>query len=163
MYYKKIFINWSDIDANGHLSHLAYHRFTSNIRINMIYDQDIDISYDIINKNIGAILFYEKIYYFKEFLPMNFIYITIEIAGLSNDGKFYKIYHNFYNKNGIHSAFLEIIGSWLNLKNRKIISPPKKILNAIKKYPISKDFKKLTQSDTRVQGIKSNNINFKFK
>lgn len=161
MYYKKFNIRWSDIDANGHLSHSSYHELTAHIRICLI--NDIFNLSKLIKKNIGSILFYEEIYYFNEFLPMEDIYLTLETAGLSENGKFFKFYHNFYKKNGIHSAYSKVFGSWIDLKKRKLIVPPKIILKLIKKNTYSKDFKILTKEDTRVKGVKPKNIQFNFE
>lgn len=161
MYYKNFNIRWSDIDANGHLAHSSYHELTADIRISLM-NESYDV-YKLIKKNIGSILFYEEIYYFNEFLPIETIYLTLETAGLSYDGKFFKFYHNFYKKNGVHSASSKVIGSWMDLKKRKIIVPPKDILKLIKKNTYSKDFKILTKEDTRVKGIKPKNIEFKFE
>lgn len=161
MYYKKYNIRWSDIDANRHLSHSSYHKLTADIRITLI-NNSFNL-YKMLKINIGTILFYEEIFYFNEFLPMETIYLTLETVGLSNNGKFFKFNHNFYKKNGIHSAYSKVIGSWIDLNERKLITPPKIILELIKKNTYSKDFKILTKEDTRVKGIKPKNINFNFE
>lgn len=161
MYYKKFNIHWSDIDANGHLSHSSYHKLTAHIRLSLINDS-FNL-YKMLQKNIGSILFYEEIYYFHEFLPMEKIYLTLETAGLSNNGKFFKFYHNFYKKNGIHAAYSQVIGSWMNLKTRQLIIPPKIILKLMQNNTRSKDFKTLSKEDTRVKGINPKNIQFNFE
>lgn len=67
-------------------------------------------------------------YFFKEFLPMDTSYITLEITGISENSQLFKLCNDFYRKNGTYTAYTEPIGSWLDLQDRKLIAPCKEIL-----------------------------------
>ncbi|XOD68888.1 MAG: acyl-CoA thioesterase [Flavobacteriales bacterium AspAUS03] len=162
MYYKKLHVRWGDLDANGHMAHSSYQKFTAHVRISLIHDKGLDLV-ELVKKGIGSILFYEQIYYFREFLPMETAYITLEIAGFSKDGQFFKFHHNFYKKNGVHAAHSEVLGSWINLRERNLINPPEKILQIMKGLTYTKDFKILTKEDSRVGGVRPQDIDFQFR
>ncbi|XCI75242.1 MAG: thioesterase family protein [Flavobacteriales bacterium] len=161
MYYKKFHIRWGDLDTNMHLAHSSYQKLTAHVRINLVHDKGFDLI-ELFKKKIGSILFYEQIYYFREFLPMETAYVTLEIGGFSENGQFFKFHHNFYKKNGIHAAHSEVLGSWIDLHERKLISPPEEVLQMMKGLTRTKNFKILTKENTRVGGVKPQDTDFQF-
>ena len=53
---------------------------------------------------IGPILFYEQMYYYKEIKIGVKFSVTVEIDGYSEDGKFFKLFQNFFFIEGPISA-----------------------------------------------------------
>lgn len=151
MYIKDFEIRWNDIDANGHLANAAYINYMSHTRMGFL--QEHGFSLIEMNKNgIGPVVFYEHVYYFKESFIGKPIKVSLEVAGLSEDGMFFKFKHNFYNENGENLATADIFGAWMNLKTRKLTSLPDSLLNLAELFPKSDEFKILTKMDAREHG-----------
>ena len=97
-------------------------------------------------------------YYFKESFLGTPITVSIEVAGLSEDGMLFKFEHNFYNHKGQHLAHCEMLGAWISLKERKLTPLPEALLAIARKFPKSESFKTLTKEDTRKYGVRPNDL-----
>jgi acyl-CoA thioester hydrolase len=151
MYTKKFEIRWNDLDANKHLGNSAYIEFMSHTRMSFLTEYGVGI--DVMESfNLGPIVFYEHIYYFKEVLLGKPLTVSLEIQGHSEDGRFVMIKHNFYDENGSNLAYGEILFSWIDLKTRKLGKIPKELLLKIENFPRSRAFKILTKEDIRKHG-----------
>lgn len=148
MYKKQFEIRWSDVDANGHLANSAYTNFMSHTRLAFFGDQGFSMP-EIMKHNIGPVVFYEHMYYFKESFIGTPITVTIEVSGLSKDGMLFMFEHNFYNHKNEHLAHCEMQGAWIDLKLRKLTHLPEALLVLANKFPKTDEFKVLTKADTR--------------
>ena len=148
MFLKEFEIRWNDIDANKHLGNSTYVEFMSHTR--MAFLTSHGLSLDVINDlGLGPIVFYEHVYYFKGIGLNDNIRVSLEVIGHSEDGRFIKIEHNFFNDDGKNLAHAEMLFSWLNLKTRKLAEVPKFLLQKIQKFPRAKTFKYLTKEDLK--------------
>ena len=152
MYKKQFEIRWSDVDANGHLANSAYTNFMSHARMSFFGEHGFSMP-EIRKHNIGPVVFYEHMYYFKESFIGAPITVTIEVSGLSADGMLFKFEHNFYNEKGDNLAYCEMQGAWIDLKKRKLTELPDVLLVLANSFPKSDSFKILTKADTRSHGI----------
>lgn len=157
MYKKQFEIRWSDVDANGHLANSAYTNFMSHARMSFFAEQGFSMP-EIMKHNIGPVVFYEHMYYFKESFIGTPITVTIEVSGLSEDGMLFMFDHNFYNDKGVNLAYCEMQGAWINLKERKLTNLPQPLLDLAHKFPKSKRFKTLTKNDTRKHNVKPKDL-----
>lgn len=151
MYTKQFEIRWSDIDANRHLANSAYLNFMSHTRMSFMLEHGLGQN-DLARYNVGPVVFYEHIYYFKEVFSNEPVTVTMALKGLSDDGKYFEFTHNIYNAKGEHAAHCEILGSWIDLKTRKITALPDELIKGIHQLEKTEDFKVLTQEDTRKFG-----------
>ena len=157
MYKKQFEIRWSDVDANGHLANSAYTNFMSHARMAFFAEQGFSMP-EIMKHNIGPVVFYEHMYYFKESFIGTPITVTIEVSGLSDDGMIFMFEHNFYNHKGENLAHCEMQGGWIDLKIRRLCELPEPLLLLANKFPKSESFKTLTKEDTRKHGVSPKNI-----
>lgn len=148
MYTKEFDIRWSDLDANRHLANSAYINFMSHTRMSFFIDKGITQK-ELGKLNIGPIIFYEHIYYFKEVFPGKPIKVSVEVTGLSQDGSLFEFAQNFYDTAGKNIAHCEMMGAWMDLKERKIIAFPEELKHALEGFPKAKNFRILTKADTR--------------
>jgi len=153
MYKKQFEIRWSDVDANGHLANSAYTNFMSHARMAFFGEQGFSMP-EIQKHNVGPVVFYEHMYYFKESFLGQPITVTIEVSGLSEEGMLFMFEHNFYNQKGENLAYCEMQGGWIDLKARKLTGLPKPLLELAEQFPKSEDFKILTKEDTRKHGVR---------
>ncbi|BDW92179.1 hypothetical protein MACH07_10110 [Flagellimonas marinaquae] len=148
MFFKEFEIRWSDIDANRHLANSAYINFMSHTRMAYLGLLGFNQKSMAVH-NIGPVVFYEHMYYFKEAFAGKPVKVSLEFAGMSEDGKFFEFRHNFYDHNGKNFARCEMMGAWIDLKERKLIGLPDEFLQAFEAMEKTDDFKTLTKEDTR--------------
>ena len=99
--------------------------------------------------NIGPVVFYEHMYYFKEVFPGKPVKVSLGLQGLSEDGMFFEFEHNFYDSEGKNFARCEMMGAWMDLRERKLIGLPQEFLDAFGKMEKEANFKVLSKADTR--------------
>lgn len=148
MYIKDFEIRWSDLDANRHLANSAYINYMSHTRMSFLIDQGID--QQVMRKyNMGPVVFFEHVYYFKESFQGQKVRVSFELGGMSKDGMFFRFVHNFYNEKGQNLAYCEMQGGWINLQTRKLTTLPDELLPLMEQSPLSDDFVWLTKDDMR--------------
>jgi len=148
MFLKEFDIRWSDLDANRHLANSAYINFMSHTRMAYLgqlgFNQKTMAQY-----NIGPVVFYEHMYYFKEVFAGKPVQVSLGFKGMSADGMFFEFEHNFYDAKGRNFARCEMMGAWMDLAERKLTVLPKVFMDAFKTAERTEDFKTLTKEDTR--------------
>ncbi|MGP1991961.1 acyl-CoA thioesterase [Zobellia laminariae] len=148
MYLKDFEIRWSDVDANRHLANSAYLNFMSHVR--MTYLTEIGFSHKtLLEKEIGPVVFYEHMYYFKEAFPGKPVKVSMEIMGMSEDAQFFEFHHNFYDYKGRNFAHCEMMGAWIDLKTRKLTGLTDDLLEKFSTVEKAEGFRVLTKEDTR--------------
>lgn len=148
MYLKEFEIRWSDTDANRHLANSAYLNFMSHTRMAFLMELGFNQK-TMAEHEIGPVIFYEHVYYFKEAFPGKPVRVSMEVKGLSEDGKFFEFHHNFYDYKGRNFAHCEMLGAWVNLKTRSLTGLSDVFLDAFNAIEKAEDFKVLTKEDTR--------------
>lgn len=148
MYIKEFEVRWNDIDANRHLANSAYINFMAHTRMSFLWE--LGFGQKVLQEHqIGPVAFYEHMYYFKEVFPGRPIKVSLEVAGMSEDCKFFEFHHNFYDSNGKNVAHCEMMGAWISLKTRKLIALPEDLLAIFNTVEKPKSFRILTKEDTR--------------
>lgn len=148
MYYKEFDIRWSDLDANRHLANTAYINFMSHTRMGFLMENGFGHR-ELETYNIGPVVFYEHIYYFREVFAGKPVKVSLELRGLSQDGMYFEFIHHFYDHKGRNFASCEIMGGWIDLQERKLTGLPLQLFNNLNSLSHTQDFKILTKEDTR--------------
>lgn len=151
MYTKEFDIRWSDIDANRHLANSAYVNFMSHTRMGFMIENGLSQK-EMVSHNFGPVLFQEQVFFFKEAFQGRPITVTFELGGSSEDGKFFKFVHNFYDYKGRNLARGTMQGAWIDLTTRKTVALPENLKSMLEKAPKTDDFKILTKEDMRAHG-----------
>ncbi|MAC64380.1 MAG: thioesterase [Flavobacteriaceae bacterium] len=157
MYTKKFEIRWSDIDANRHLANTAYINFMSHTRMGFLMENGFGQK-DLAKHNLGPVVFYEHVYYFKEVFAGEPVKVSLQLKGLSEDGMYFEFVHNFYDSKGRNFASCEMMGGWIDLKERKLTGLPPEMVENLDSLTHTDDFKVLTKEDTRKHGRKPQDI-----
>ncbi|WP_029038132.1 acyl-CoA thioesterase [Salinimicrobium xinjiangense] len=157
MYRKNFEIRWSDIDANRHLANTAYINFMSHTRMGFLMENGFGQK-EMAEHNLGPVVFYEHIYYFKEVFAGKPVTVTLRLKGLSEDGMYFEFIHDFYDYKGRNFASCEMMGAWIDLKERKLRGLPKDLFDKLDHLDHTEDFKVLTREDTRRYGKKPKDI-----
>jgi len=148
MYTKAFEIRWNDLDANMHLGNSTYIEYMSDTRMSFLTSRGLSL--EVINSySLGPIVMYEQINYFKEIALDDKIEVSLEVSGFSEDGRFIRIEHNFYNDKGKNLANAEMLFSWMDLKTRRFGRIPEELLQKIIEFPRTNKFEFLTKEHTK--------------
>ena len=151
MYKKEFEIRWSDIDANRHLANTAYINFMSHTRMGFLMENGFGYK-ELARHNLGPVVFFEHIYYFKEVFAGKPVTVTLSLKGLSEDGMYFEFVHDFYDHKGRNFASCEMMGGWIDLKERKLTGLPAELFENLNSLDHTSDFRTLTKEDTRKFG-----------
>ena len=146
---KKFDVRWSDLDANRHVANSAYLNLMSHTRMAFLMRHGLGHT-DMVKLNIGLVVFHEHIHYFREVLPGQSVIVTLQLKGLSRDGKFFDFEHNMYAEDGTHHANTELMGGFINLETRKLTHLSEDVIGRVfGDLERTDDFRWLTKEDTR--------------
>lgn len=151
MYTKEFEIRWSDVDANRHLRNSAYIDYMSHTRMSFFLERGFG-QVQLAKMNLGPVALYEHMYYFKEVFPGKPIRVSLQLKGISENGMFFEFLHNFYDADGKNLARCEMLGAWMDLKERKLTGLPEELYHYLETLDKTDDFKILTKGDTRKFG-----------
>lgn len=157
MYTKEFEIRWSDVDANRHLRNSAYIDYMSHTRMSFLMENGLDQK-QMAQYDLGPVAFYEHMYYFREVFPGKPIRVSLQLKGISEDGMYFQFMHNFYDEEGKNFASCEMMGGWIDLKQRKLVGLPEELLQKLNALDRTEDFKVLTKEDTRRHGIRPRDL-----
>jgi acyl-CoA thioester hydrolase len=144
MYEKKLFAGWGDMDFNSHMRNTAYLDKSGDVRMMYFADCGFPMA-EFTRLQIGPVVMKDEIEYFREFLLLEEVRVTMTLAGLSEDGSRMKIRNEFY-KNDKLAARVTSTAGWFDLRGRKLVSPPEKLLTALQKLTRNDDFTVLPDS-----------------
>ncbi|MBL4745006.1 MAG: thioesterase family protein [Flavobacteriaceae bacterium] len=126
---------WANFDPNLHMRHTAYNDYAAEVRARFFKAHGFDLK-AFSENNLGPILFKEETSFLREIQLGDDITIDLQLEAVSKGGERWKLKHNIYDKNGKLAAEIKIYGAWLDLKLRKLTSPPSEmvvILNGLVK------------------------------
>jgi acyl-CoA thioester hydrolase len=156
--FEKIFVaSWTDLDPNWHVANHAYIKYAADTRVAFFSVIKLDKE-EFENLNLGPVLFYEQIYYYKEILMGVEFKVNVEVNGFSDDGKFFSLFQNFYDTKGNHLAHLDLAFGVMDTMTRKLTSMPNASFEILKSAPKSRSFQILTKEDMRKHGKFPENI-----
>ncbi len=134
---------WADMDPNGHMRHSAYTDYAAQHRIEMLAAGGFTLGY-FAKAGLGPILFREDTRFLKEFHINETVRVTGELAGLSPDGARWNIVHTLYKPDGRPAATVSVEGAWLDLRTRKLTTPPPEITALMAEMPRHELYRELT-------------------
>ncbi len=148
MYLKEFEVRWNDLDANRHLANSSYINFMSHTRLSFMMENGFGQS-NMVKHNIGPVVFYEHMFYFKEIFPGKPVKVSLQLKGISEGGMYFEFQHNFYDSEGNNMARCNMMGGWIDLQTRKLRDLPETLFSALNHLDKTEDFKILTKDDTR--------------
>lgn len=157
MFIKQFEVRWSDMDANRHLANSAYINFMSHTRMAFFLESGLSQKMMVENQ-LGPVVFYEHIYYYKEVLPGTPVMVSVEFKGMSVNGTLFEFHHNFYDLQGRNLAHSEMMGGWINSGTRRLTNLHEGPLEVFNRMEKAGDFRILTSADTRKFGKRPQDI-----
>ena len=136
---KDIQVRWSDLDPNFHVRHSAYYDWGAFCRIEFLnaYGLTSDV---MIEMQFGPILFREECIFRREIKMGDEIRINLQLLKSRKDFSRWSIKHEIMKGDGQLAAQLTVDGAWINIVQRKLATPPEKVVEVFDKMPKSTDF-----------------------
>lgn len=141
MYEKILIAGWGDMDFNSHMRNTTYLDKSADVRMMYFADNGFPMS-EFMRLKLGPVVMKDEVEYFREFHLLDEVRITIELAGLSEDGGRMIIRNDFYRKSMLAARVTSTAG-WFDLANRKLVCPPDDLLIALRAISRTSDFKAL--------------------
>ncbi len=136
-------VRWSDLDPNLHMRHTAYLDVCAATRFSYLENLGFDMR-KFSELQVGPVIFSEYIQYKSEVLAGDKVRVNVRIAGLSEDGRKWKMHQEIFKESdGKLAATLDISGAWFSLVKRKLQEPPEILKSKMNQLPRTDDFQKL--------------------
>jgi acyl-CoA thioester hydrolase len=143
---QNIIVRWADLDPNGHVRHSIYYDYGAQARIAYLQQQGFGLDWMKTN-GIGPILFREEAHFYRELNSGDELTIDVLMSGLSADHRKWSIRHGIYRGEKL-CATLDMDGAWLNLRTRKVETPPQELRNKFAELARTEDFQVITSKRT---------------
>jgi len=142
---KTFHVGWAHVDFNGHLGNTSFLDLAVDVRMFYFAENGFPVS-QFQRLKFGPVIMKDEITYFKEMYMLDRIRITFQGAGLSDDATRFKLRNDFFREDGKLAASLTTAGGWLSLETRKLIVPPKKLADAMRRLVQTDDFEVIKSS-----------------
>ncbi len=136
---KIIQIRWSDLDPNFHLRHSVYYDWGAFCRVEFLNEYGLTADV-MVQLQFGPILFREECVFRKEIRSGDEVKINLQVVKSRKDYSRWSIQHQITKNGGTLCAILNVDGAWMNVAQRKLMSPPEKVSEVFDKMPKGEGF-----------------------
>ena len=133
---------WADMDFNGHMRNTAYLDRVSDTRMLYFHSSGFTAA-EFARIGFGPVLKTDRLEYFREVRLMDEMRITLQCAGMSEDGRKWRLRNEIYRMDGTLSVRVTSDGGWLNLAERKLMPPPPALFDCMQALTRTPDFELL--------------------
>lgn len=127
-------IRWSDLDPNFHLRHSVYYDWGAFCRMEFLNASGLTPT--VMQQLLfGPILFREECVFRKEIRFGDEVVINLKLTKSRKDFSRWSIQHQIVKSSTILCATLSVDGAWLNMKERKLATPPEQVHAAFEVMP----------------------------
>jgi len=144
----KTFARWSDMDQNAHLANSAFLDIAVDARMSWFRDCGFEPG-EFARRKIGPVVRRDEIEYFREVRMLDPLSVTLELAGMAQNGSRFRLANDFLNDAGQLCARLRTEGGWLDLATRRLAIPPPDLMAAMDRLARTSDFEVLPPSVRR--------------
>jgi len=148
VYCKQFVVRWSECDANGHLRNTAYSEYGIETRLSFLTDNGFPYA-RFVDHAIGPVIQREEIDYRHELHLGDTVEVDFRALGTSPDGARFKLCHDFQAPGGRKVARIVITGGWMDLRRRKLTSPPENLRRILSSLERGEIFEELPNAKER--------------
>lgn len=132
-------IRWSDLDPNFHLRHSVYYDWGAFCRVEFLNEHGLTADV-MMQLQIGPILFREECVFRREIKSGDAVTINLLVTRSRQDYSRWSIRHQVTKNDNILCAEISVDGAWMNLAQRKLMSPPEKVHEVFEQMPKAEGF-----------------------
>src|SRR5947209_18109716 len=135
---REIQLRWSDLDPNFHIRHSVYYDWGAFCRIEFLnaYELTAQLMQEL---QFGPILFREECIFRREIRSGDMVRISLELLRCKKDYSRWSIRHQI-TKGETVCAVLTVDGAWMDVRKRKLASPPEKVHEVFSQMPQAEEF-----------------------
>jgi acyl-CoA thioester hydrolase len=141
-YAKEFLVGWRAMDFNGHMANTAYLDLAADVRLAFLADHGFPPT-ELRRLAIGPVIRKEELEYFHEVNLHDTVTVTYAALAMSADGARFVIENEIWSASGERAATVRSTGGWLDLRARKLLSPPPALFAALQHLPRMPDFVEL--------------------
>jgi acyl-CoA thioester hydrolase len=138
-YAREFFAGWGTMDFNGHMGNTAYLNLAADVRMTFFAEHGFPPG-EFRRLALGPVVQKDEIEYFREVGLCETVTVTYAVLAMSADGARFVIENEIWRADGQRAAKVRSTGGWLDLRARKLIAPPKALLDAFAQVPRAPDF-----------------------
>ena len=138
LFEQAISVRWADLDPNGHVRHSVFYEYGAQVRIAFLQKYGFDIDWMKRNQ-IGPVLFREEAKFYRELNSGDDLRIDMKLCRLSDDHRKWSLRHEIRRGEEL-CATLEMDGAWFDLKARRVVPPPRDLLEKFAYLNHTEDF-----------------------
>ena len=144
--YKQTFIvRWADIDANGHMKNTAFLDTCVDVRFGYFASRGFTAR-EFLGYQVGPVVRRDEADYHRELRFLDSYTVDIALAGISDDASRFAIRNRFYRADGTLAASIVSIGGWLDLKDRRLVTPPEPLRRVLFALERVEEFRRFESS-----------------
>ena len=138
-YAKEFLAGWAMMDSNGHMGNTSYLDLAADVRMSFFAEHGFPPA-EFRRLAIGPVVRRDEVDYYREIGLHEMVMVTYAIARMTADGARFVIENEIWSAAGERAATIRSTGGWLDLRARKLISPPPHLLSIFEKVPRTPDF-----------------------
>jgi acyl-CoA thioester hydrolase len=139
MFEQRTRAGWGDMDFNAHMANTAYLDKAADTRMLYFAGHGFPMS-EFTRLRVGPVVLRDEIDYLREVRLLEELVVTLELAGLNEDGSRFRLRNEFRRSDGAIAARVTTTGGWLDLDARKLVPPPAALLASLQGLARSEDF-----------------------
>jgi acyl-CoA thioester hydrolase len=141
LYVQQVTVGWADMDFNSHMRNTAYLDKAADVRMLFFADRGFPVS-EFRQQGIGPVVMKDEVEYHRECHLLDRLVVTLSLAGLALDGSHVCIRNHFFREKKLVARVSSMSG-WLDLKSRRLASPPPALLTILNSLERSENFQVL--------------------
>jgi acyl-CoA thioester hydrolase len=127
------------MDFNGHMRNTAYLDTAGDVRMMFFESRGFSMR-EFERLRLGPVVTRDELDYRREFRLLEQMDVTLELAGISDDGSRFRLRNVFVRPDGKVAAIVTTEGGWFSLESRRLTVPPEPLLEAIRSLCRTDDF-----------------------
>ena len=130
------------MDFNGHLANTAYLDLAADVRVSFFAEHGFPPT-EFRRLAIGPVVRKDELEYFREVNLHETVTVTLAALAMSPDGARFSLENEVWTAAGERAAVVRSTGGWLDLGARKLVVPPRPLLDAMLLVPRAPGFVEL--------------------
>jgi acyl-CoA thioester hydrolase len=133
--YSKAFLaGWRAMDFNGHMANTAYLDLAADVRMAFFAEHGFPPA-EFHRIAVSPVMRKDEVEYFREVGLHDMVTVTYAVLAMSADGAKFVVENEIWSAGGELAATVRSTGGWLDLRARKLVAPPEKLLAAFALVP----------------------------
>jgi acyl-CoA thioester hydrolase len=141
-YAREFLAGWGAMDFNGHLANTAYLDLAADVRMAFFAEHGFPPS-EFRRLALGPVVRKDELEYFREVSLHDTVVVTYAALAMSPDGARFVLENEIWSAAGERAATVTSTGGWLDLRARKLVAPPVRLLEAFQRVPRAPGFVEL--------------------